>query len=463
MKRRHMMKEREKFASRLGFILISAGCAIGLGDVWRFPYITGQYGGGLFVLIYLIFIFLLGLPIITMELAVGRASQKSIATSFNVMEKKGQKWHWMGYAGVAGNYILMMFYTAIAGWMLAYFYKFAIGTFDGLDTPQIAQVFGDLVGNPVEMMIWLVITTVVCFGICSFGLQEGVEKVTKVLMVALLALIVALAVKSMTLPNASEGLKFYLLPDFSRVQEHGIWDTVFAAMSQAFFTLSIGIGSLAIFGSYLGKDRRLLGESINIAVLDTSISLIAGLIIFPACFAFGVDPGEGPGLVFVTLPNIFNSMGAGRIWGSLFFIFMTFAAYSTVIAVFENIISFGMDLWGWSRKKASFINTILIIVLSIPCVLGFNVLSWIQPLGEGTNILDLEDFIISYNLLPIGSLVYLLFCVTRYGWGFENYLEEVNTGEGMKLPRALRGYLTWVLPVIIVVVLIQGYINLFGK
>ena len=457
------MEKRERFASRLGFILISAGCAIGLGDVWRFPYITGQYGGGIFVLIYLIFIFLLGLPIITMELAVGRASQKSIATSFNVLEKKGQKWHWMGYAGVAGNYILMMFYTSVAGWMLAYFYKFMVGQFEGIDPQQIGQVFTDFIANPVEMTIWMVITTVVCFGICSLGLQEGVEKITKILMVLLLAIIVVLAVKSMTLPNAGEGLKFYLLPDVNRLKEYGIWEVVFAAMSQAFFTLSIGIGSLAIFGSYIGKERSLLGESVHIASLDTAISLIAGLIIFPACFAFNVDPGEGPGLVFVTLPNIFNSMAGGRVWGSLFFIFMTFAAYSTVIAVFENIISFGVDLWGWSRKKASLINAILIIVLSMPCILGFNVLSWIKPLGENTGILDLEDFILSYNLLPLGSLVYVLFCVTRYGWGFDNYLEEVNTGEGLKLSRTLKWYLSWVLPAIIVVVLIQGYINVFGK
>jgi len=304
---------------------------------------------------------------------------------------------------------------------------------------------------------------VICFGICSLGLQEGVEKVTKVMMVLLLAIIVVLAVKSMTLPNASEGLRFYLMPDVNRIKEYGIWEVVFAAMSQAFFTLSIGIGSLAIFGSYIEKERSLLGESINIAMLDTAISLIAGLIIFPACFAFNVDPGQGPGLVFVTLPNIFNSMAGGRIWGSLFFIFMTFAAYSTVIAVFENIISFGVDLWGWSRKKASIINMFLIIVLSMPCVLGFNVLSWIQPLGEGTGILDLEDFILSYNLLPLGSLVYVLFCVTRYGWGFDNYLKEVNTGEGLKMPRVLKGYLTWILPAIIIVVLIQGYINVFGK
>jgi len=456
------VKSRERFASRLGFILISAACSIGLGDVWRFPYITGQYGGGLFVLIYLICIFAIGLPIMTMELAVGRASQRSIATSFHVMEKKGQKWHLTGYMGIAGNYLLMMFYTTVAGWMLAYFYKFMIGQFSGLNTEQVGGVFGSLIANPLEMFIWMAITTVFCFGVCSLGLQEGVEKVTKVMMVLLLAIIIVLAVKSMTLPNASEGLKFYLLPDLSRVQEKGIWATIFAALSQAFFTLSLGIGSMAIFGSYIDKDRNLFHESINIASLDTFVSLVAGLIIFPACFAFSVDPGEGPGLIFVTLPNIFNSMAGGRIWGTLFFIFMTFAAYSTVIAVFENIIAFGMDLWGWSRKKASIINAFLIIVLSIPCILWFNVLSWFQPLGKGTMILDLEDFILSYNLLPLGSLIYLLFCVTRYGWGFDNYLKEVNTGKGVKLPRALKGYFQWVLPVIIIIVLIQGYINFFS-
>jgi len=456
------MEKRETFASRLGFILISAGCAIGLGDVWRFPFITGRYGGGLFVLIYLVFIIALGLPIMAMELAVGRASRKSIATSFNVLEKKGQKWHWMGYAGIAGNYILMMFYTTVASWMLAYFFKMLTGRFAGLGPEQVGQVFGELLANPGEMTIWMIITTVFCFGVCSFGLQEGVEKVTKVFMVLLLAIIVVLAVRSMTLPNAGEGLKFYLLPDFERVKESGLWEVIYAAMSQAFFTLSIGIGSLAIFGSYIEKERALLGESINIAALDTAISIIAGLIIFPACFSFGLDPGSGPGLVFVTLPNIFNSMAGGRIWGSLFFIFMTFAAYSTVIAVFENIISFAMDLWGWSRKKASWVNTILLIVLSMPCILGFNIWSGFQPLGQGTAILDLEDFIISNNLLPLGSLIYVLFCVSRYGWGFDNFMEEVNTGEGVKMPRALRWYLTWVLPAIIVIVLIQGYIDFFG-
>ncbi len=456
------MEKRERFASRLGFILISAACSIGLGDVWRFPYITGQYGGGIFVLIYLICIVALGIPIMTMELAVGRASQKSIATSFHVMEGKGQKWHLMGYAGIAGNYLLMMFYTTVAGWMLAYFYKFLLGQFSGLDTQQVGQVFVNLLADPFEMTVWMVITTVFCFGVCSLGLQKGVEKVTKVMMTLLFALIIMLAVKAMTLPNAGDGLKFYLLPDLNRMQEKGLWETVFAAMSQAFFTLSLGVGSMAIFGSYIGKERNLYGESINIAALDTSISLLAGLIIFPACFAFGVDPGDGPGLVFVTLPNIFNAMSGGQIWGALFFLFMTFAAYSTVIAVFENIIAFGMDLWGWSRQKSSLINAFLLILLSMPCILGFNVLKEFQPLGAGTDILTLEDFILSYNLLPIGSLVYLLFCVTHYGWGFDNYLQEVNTGQGIKMPRAFKPYFQWVLPVIILIVLIQGYINFFS-
>ena len=455
--------ERERFASRLGFILIAAGCSIGLGDIWRFPYITGQYGGGIFVLFYLLFIVLLGLPIITMELAVGRASQKSIARSFQVLEKKGQKWHLAGYLGIAGNYLLMMFYTTIAGWMLAYFFRMITGQLDGLNSDQIDKAFSNLIANPVEMTIWMVITTVVCFGICSLGLQDGVEKVTKIMMVLLLGIILLLAAKSLSLPNASKGLEFYLKPDINSMKENGVWETIFAAMSQAFFTLSIGIGSLAIFGSYIGKERALLSESINITVLDTVISILAGLIIFPACFAFNLNPGQGPGLIFVTLPNVFNAMSGGRVWGSLFFILMTFAAFSTVIAVFENIISFGMDLWGWSRKKASIINTFALILLSMPCILGFNVLSGIQPLGQGTNILDLEDFIISYNLLPIGSLIYLLFCVSRYGWGFDNYMKEVNTGKGLKVPRFLRGYLTWVLPAIVIFIIIQGYINFFIK
>ena len=381
------MEKRERFASRLGFILIAAGCSIGLG-MWRFPPSPGNMAAAsLSSSIYSALSYWHSDA--TMELAVGR-SQKTSPLPLRY-GRDGQKWHLMGYAGILGNYLLMMFYTTIAGWMLAYFYKFLLGQFNGLNTQQVGQVFTDLLDNPLAMILWMVITTVFCFGVCSLGLQEGVEKVTKVMMTLLFALIIMLIIKAVTLPNAGEGLKFYLLPDFQRMQEIGLWETVFAAMSQAFFTLSLGVGSMAIFGSYISKQRSLFGESINIATLDTALSLLAGLIIFPACFAFGVDPGEGPGLVFVTLPNIFNAMGGGQIWGALFFLFMTFAAYSTVIAVFENIIAFGMDLWGWSRQKSALINTFLMIILALPCILGFNVLKGFQPLGEGTMVLDLED------------------------------------------------------------------------
>ena len=404
------MEKREKFSSRLGFILISAGCAVGLGNVWRFPYITGKYGGAAFVLIYLVFLLILGLPIMVMEFAVGRASQKSAARSFHVLEPAGSKWHLMSFAAIAGNYLLMMFYTTVGGWMLSYVAKMAAGTFNGLSPEEVGGVFGQMLGNPGEMTVWMVVTVLLGFGICSLGLQNGVERITKLMMGFLFVILIALCVRSVTLEGASEGLKFYLIPDFGKVVENGVGDVVFAAMGQAFFTLSLGIGAMAIFGSYISKERSLTGESINICALDTLIALMAGLVIFPACFAFGVDPGEGPGLVFITLPNIFNQMAGGQLWGTLFFIFMSFAALSTVIAVFENIISFAIDLWGWSRKKAVLVNLILILLLSMPCVLGFNVWSGFAPLGAGTNIQDLEDFLVSNNLLPLGSLIYLLFC-----------------------------------------------------
>ncbi|PWN00515.1 sodium-dependent transporter [Massilioclostridium coli] len=453
--------EREKFSSRLGFLLISAGCAIGLGNVWRFPYITGQYGGAAFVLLYIVFLIILGLPIVVMEFSVGRASQKSPIRSFEVLERKGQKWHLFGYVALAGNYILMMFYTTIAGLMLLYFAKTAKGDFVGMTTSQIEGVYGEVTAQPWLMLICMVLVVFIGFGICSLGLKNGVEKITKVMMLCLLFLIIVLVIRSLTLPNASEGLKFYLLPDFGRMMEAGLADTIFAAMSQAFFTLSIGIGSLAIFGSYIGKERRLTGDAISITVLDTFVAVMSGLIIFPACFSFGVEPGSGPGLIFQTLPNIFNEMQGGRIWGSLFFIFMAFAALSTVIAVFENIISSCMDKWGWSRKKAVLINIVLVIILSLPCVLGFSVLSGIQPFGAGSTIMDLEDFIVSSNLLPLGSLVYLLFCVTRYGWGWDNFIEEANTGKGIKFPKWTRKYITFVLPLIVLVIFVQGYISKF--
>jgi len=455
------MKEREKFSSRLGFILISAGCAIGLGNVWRFPYITGLYGGAAFVLVYLFFLIIFGLPIMAMEFSVGRASRKSVATSFKELEPKGTKWHIFSYFAMAGNYLLMMFYTTVAGWMLAYFVKIAKGEFVGATTEQVGAAFGALVSQPGEMFFWMLLAVIIGFGICSLGLQKGVEKITKVMMSSLFVIMLILVIRSVTLPGASEGLKFYLMPDFGKMMESGLFEVVFAAMGQAFFTLSIGIGSMAIFGSYIDKERSLMGESVSILCLDTSVALMAGLIIFPACFAFGVNPDSGPNLVFVTLPNIFNVMAGGRIWGSLFFVFMSFAALSTVIAVFENILSFAMDLWGWSRKKAVWVNAIAIIILSIPCVLGFNLWSGWQPLGAGSNIMDLEDFIVSNNLLPIGSLVYLFFCVTRYGWGWDNFMEEVNVGKGMKFPKWMRIYVTYILPILVIFMFVQGYISKF--
>lgn len=455
------MKEREKFSSRLGFILISAGCAIGIGNVWRFPYITGQYGGAAFVLIYLVFLLILGLPIMVMEFSVGRASQRSAAKSFHILEPKGTKWHLYSYGAMLGNYLLMMFYTTVGGWMLAYFVKTAKGTFTGLTPSAVEGVFSDMLANPVEMTIWMVITTVLGFGICSLGFQKGVERITKIMMVCLLGIMILLCIKSLTLPNASEGVKFYLLPDFERLKENGLAQGIYAAMGQAFFTLSLGIGALAIFGSYIGKDRSLTGEAIQIGILDTFVALTAGLIIFPACFSFGVDQTQGVGLVFVTLPNVFNQMAGGRFWGALFFIFMSFAALSTIIAVFENILNFSMELWSWSRKKAVLINGAAILILSMPCILGFNVWSGFQPFGPGSTIQDLEDFIISNNLLPLGSLVYLLFCVTRYGWSWKNFVAEADTGNGLKFPKWARPYLTFVLPLIVLIIFVMGYYDKF--
>lgn len=455
------MKEREKFSSRLGFILISAGCAIGLGNVWRFPYITGQYGGAAFVLIYLLFLVILGLPIMAMEFSVGRASRKSAARSFHELEPAGTKWHWFSYLAVAGNYLLMMFYTVIAGWMIAYFVKMLRGEFVGQDPAAVEQIFGTMTSQPVTMIFWMIVAIAIGFGVCGLGLQKGVEKITKWMMSSLFVIMLVLVIRAVTLPGASEGLKFYLMPDFGKMAEAGIINVVAAAMGQAFFTLSIGIGSMAIFGSYIDKNRSLMGESVSILTLDTSVALLSGLIIFPACFSFGVNPESGPNLVFITLPNIFNAMVGGRIWGILFFVFMSFAALSTVIAVFENIISFGMDLWGWSRKKAVIVNIVLITVLSIPCALGFNLWSGFQPLGAGSNIMDIEDFIVSNNLLPLGSLVYLFFCVTRYGWGWDNFMNEVNAGQGMKFPRWIRFYVTFVLPIIVLFIFVQGYVSKF--
>lgn len=453
--------QREKFGSRLGFILISAGCAIGLGNVWRFPYITGKYGGAAFVLIYLVFLVLLGLPIMVMEFAVGRASQASVAMSFDRLEPLGTKWHWYKWFGMAGNYLLMMFYTTIGGWILLYVFKMAGGEFEGKNADEIAGVFGNLMEKPGLMTICMIVVVAACFGIVCMGLQKGVEKITKKMMLLLLALMVILAIRSATLPGAGEGIRFYLLPDFKKAAESGMKEVIFAAMGQSFFTLSLGIGAIAIFGSYIDKKRRLTGEAVCVTILDTCVALIAGMIIFPASFAFGVQPDSGPSLVFITLPNIFNSMSGGRIWGTLFFLCMLFAAASTIIAVFENIIAFAMDLTNCSRAKAVVVNLIAIVILSLPCVLGFNVLSGFQPLGAGSNVLDLEDFIVSNNLLPLGSLVYLLFCTSRYGWGWKKFCEEANAGEGIKFPKWTRIYVSYILPLIVLFIFVQGYWSKF--
>ena len=451
------MEKREKLSSRLGFILISAGCAIGLGNVWRFPYITGQYGGAAFVLIYLIFLVILGLPIMVMEFSVGRASRKSAAKSFNVLEPENTKWHIHGYTAMAGNYILLMFYTSVAGWMINYIFRMASGSLLDKSPKETGMVFENLLSNPVTMIAWTAVDLIITVLICSMGLQKGVERITKIMMAFLFIILIVLCVRSLSLDGAREGIKFYLIPDFGKMLEHGPGETIFAAMGQSFFTLSLGIGSMAIFGSYIDKNRSLTGETLSICGLDTLVALLSGLVIFPACFAFKVLPGSGPGLVFVTLPNIFNKMAAGRLWGTLFFIFMSFAALSTLTAVFENILAFCKDLWNWERKKAVLINGIIIFITSLPCILGFNVLSFITPLGAGSTIQDLEDFIVSNNLLPLGSLIYLLFCTSRYGWGWDNFIQEANTGKGIRFPRWGKAYFTYILPVIIIFILLMGY------
>lgn len=453
--------EREKLKSRSGFILISAGCAIGIGNVWKFAYMAGQGGGGFFVLLYLLFLVMLGIPIMSMEFAVGRASQKSPAQAYKALEKAGQKWHIHGYIALIGNYLLMMFYTTVAGWMLYYFYLTSTGKFVGLNTDGVANVFSEMLQKPVTMTICMLIIVVVGFFICSIGLQNGLEKVTKVMMVALLAIMVILAINSFFMKGAKEGLSFYLIPSIERAKAAGIGNTAVGAMNQAFFTLSIGIGAMAIFGSYIGKDRSLLGESVTIAALDTFVAITSGLIIFPACFTFGVDQTQGPSLVFITLPNIFNNIPFGRVWGSLFFVFMTFAAFSTVLAVFENIVSCCMELTGFNRKKSSIVNMILVALLSMPCVLGFNLWSfdWLGVFGG--SFLDFEDFLVSNIWLPLGSLIYLLFCTSKFGWGWKNYKEEANTGKGIKIHNWMRVYLTYILPLIVLFIFAFGIYDKF--
>ena len=450
--------KRESFKSRLGFLLVSAGCAIGIGNVWRFPYVTGQNGGGIFVLFYLIFLVIMGLPVLTMELAVGRASRKSAVLGYKALEKKGSKWHIHGWVAIFGCCMLMMYYTTVSGWMVTYFFKFLTGSFkSGMTTEDTAQAFSNLLGDPKQMAFWMILTVVVGFLVCSRGLQNGLEKISKFMMIALLLLIVVLAVHSLTLSNAAEGVKFYLVPNTEAVAAVGLKNVITAAMNQAFFTLSLGVAAMEIFGSYMGKDHTLAGEGVRICALDTFVAIMAGLIIFPACFSYNVEVNAGPSLIFITLPNVFINMSGGRIWGSLFFLFMTFASFSTVIAVFENIMSFCMDMFGWSRNKAALINCIVILIASLPCVLGYNVWSNLHLIG-GRDVLDSEDFIVSNLLLPIGSLIYLLFCVTKWGWGFEKYCEEANTGDGIKISKKLKPYFQFILPILIAFILIQGLI-----
>lgn len=450
--------QREHLGSRLGFILLSAGCAIGIGNVWKFPYMVGQYGGGAFVLVYLFFLIVLGVPVLTMEFSMGRAAQKSPVRLYQQLEKPGSKWHIHGYLAFIGNIILMMFYTAVAGWMLRYFVAMVTGELVGAQPAEVEAYFGSMMAEPVPMVIYTLIVVFIGALVCSMGVQKGLERVTKVMMIALLVIMVILAVNSIFMEGGAEGLKFYLLPDFGRMMEIGIGEVAVGAMNQAFFTLSLGIGSMAIFGSYIGKERTLMGEAVNVCVLDTFVAFTSGLIIFPACFAFGVEANSGPSLIFITLPNIFANLPMGRIVGSAFFIFMSFAALSTVFAVFENIIACLIDMTGWDRKKVCLIVGIGLAVLAMPCVLGFNVLSNIQPLGEGSAIMDLEDFIVSNILLPVGSLLFVLFCVSRYGWGWDKFVAEANEGTGLKVAGWMRKYMTYVLPVIVLIIFIVGII-----
>lgn len=451
------MNERDSFKSRLGFLLVSAGCAIGIGNVWKFPYVTGEYGGAVFVLFYLLFLVLMGIPVMTMELAVGRASRKSAVKGYAALEKPGSKWHIHGWFCVLGCYLLMMYYTTVSGWMFAYFWKFVNGTFASAKAEGVGEVFGAMLASPWEMGFFMAMTVVVGFLVCGLGLQSGVERITKVMMLCLLALIVVLAVHSVFLEGGGPGLSFYLLPDWERAAEAGIGNVASAAMNQAFFTLSLGIAAIEIFGSYMSDDFTLGGEAVRIAMLDTFVAIMAGLIIFPACFAYDVQPDQGPSLIFITLPKIFSHMSMGQLWGALFFVFMTFASFSTVTAVFENLIASSMDNFGWSRRKAVLLNLAIIFVFSIPCVLGYNVLSGVHFLGD-RDVLDSEDFLVSNILLPAGSLIYLLFCTTKWGWGFDKYIAEVNTGRGLKMPLWLKPYFQYVLPVLILVILIRGLV-----
>lgn len=455
------MKERENFKSRFGFILVSAGCAVGLGNVWKFPYICGQNGGAAFILIYLVFLLILGFPILICEFAVGRGSKQGPAKAYQILEKEGSKWHLFKWLSIFGNYLLMMFYTMVGGWMMYYVYRMASGKLANSSSEEIGAAFTNMLGSPGIMTGWMIVAVGISFGVCAMGLQNGIEKITKVMMSLLILLMLILAFHSLVLPNAMKGVAFYLVPNLDTIKQRGLGPVIFDAMTHAFFTLSIGAGSMEIFGSYLNKNHTLAGEAKNVVLLDTFVALMAGFIIIPACFAYGVQPDAGPSLLFITLPSVFNHMSAGRVWGACFFVFMSFAALSTIIAVFENILSFYMDALGWERKKAVILNVVLIPVLSLPAVFGFSILSGIEPMGVGSTIMDLEDFLVSYNILPLGSMVFVLFCTRQNGWGWENFLQEVNTGKGMKLPKALSFYMSYILPAIIIIIYLKGYYDTF--
>ena len=451
-------KTREGFASRLGFIFVSAGCAIGIGNVWRFPTVTGQYGGGVFVLFYLLFLIIMGLPVLTMELAVGRAGHGSAVQAYRALEPKGSKWHLHGWFCIAGCALLMMYYTTVSGWMVDYFFKFLTGRFAAVPPDAVGEIFPTMLSNAGEQVFWMVLVTVLGFVVCARGLQGGLERIGKWMMSALLLLILVLVGHSLTLPGAKQGLAFYLLPDWQRAMEQGIGNVVSAAMNQAFFTLSLGIGAMEIFGSYMDRRYSLSGEAARICALDTFVAICAGLIIFPACFSYGVSPDAGPQLIFITLPKVFVNMAGGRLWGMLFFLFMTFASFSTVLAVFENLIATLCEQLGWSRRRACVVGAVGLAILGLPCALGYNVWGALQPLGAGSTVLDFEDFLVSNLLLPAGSLVYLLFCVSRWGWGYDHYLRECNTGSGLRMPRWLKLYFQYILPVLIAVILIRGLV-----
>ena len=453
--------KRETFGSRLGFILVSAGCAVGIGNVWKFPYMCGQFGGAAFILIYLVFLLIMGIPVMVCEFGVGRASRHSVAAAYETLEPQGTKWHITKWIGIIGCYFLMMFYTTVGGWMLYYCVRSFSGDFVGADMETVSAGFSDMLGNMPLMTFWTILICIIGFGVCAFGIQKGIEKVSKFMMTALLLIMIVLAIHSVMMKGAGAGIRFYLIPDFRQMADIGIGNVIFGAMSQAFFTLSIGIGAMLIFGSYMEKDQRLFGEAVNITVLDTVVALMAGFIIIPACFAYGIEPGAGPSLIFMTIPNIFAQVAGGRVWGGLFFLFLSFAAFTTLVAVFENIISFDMDLFGWSRKKSTLVSLILIIILSMPCVMGFNVLAGFTPLGEGSTIMDLEDFIVSNNLLPLGSLGYVLFCTKKNGWGWNHFLEEINQGEGWKFPSGIKGYMSYGLPLLIIIIYLKGYYDKF--